>query len=159
MGKLKDKNTTITLRQLTEEGLKNSSANIVPKNSIILSCRAPIGHLAVNTVPMAFNQGCKALVPFPDIINTYYLYYFLLSSKKLLNDLGSGTTFKEISSKKLSSVKLNVPSLEVQKKIVSKLDFIFKNLENLKDMNKKQIDNYTKLKEALLHNQLTLEAA
>ena len=159
MGKLKNENVIVTLRQLTEAGLKNSSASLIPKNSIILSCRAPIGHLAINNVPMAFNQGCKGLVPDSTILQYKYLYYFLFSSKKLLNNLGTGTTFKEISSKVLSSVKINVPSLDRQKKIINKLDLIFKELQKLKDINKKQIENYSNLKKALLKKELISKAA
>ena len=158
MGKLKNENVIVTLRQLTEAGLKNSSASLIPKNSIILSCRAPIGHLAINNVPMAFNQGCKGLVPDSTILHYKYLYYFLFSSKKLLNNLGTGTTFKEISSKVLSSVKINMRSLDKQKKIINKLDLIFKELQKLKDINKKQIENYSNLKKTLLNKELISKA-
>ncbi len=159
MGKLKNEFVTTTLRQLTEDGLKNSSANLIPNKSIILSCRAPIGHLAINNVPMAFNQGCKGLVADPKILHFRYLYYFLLSSKKLLNDLGKGTTFKEISSKVLSSVEINVPSLDIQKKIINKLDQIFNDLQKLRDINREQIENYLKLKNAIINKEIKIKAA
>jgi type I restriction enzyme, S subunit len=159
MGKMTYEYVTATLRQLTEEGLKNSSANLIPKNSIILSCRAPIGHLAINKVPMAFNQGCKGLVPDNNILLHKYLYYFLLYSKKLLNNLGTGTTFKEISNKVLSKVKIRVPSLDIQKKIIYKFDLITGDLKKLKDINRKQIENYSKLKKALIIEELRSKAA
>ena len=158
MGKLSNEHVDVTLRQLTDEGLKNSSANLVPKNSVILSCRAPIGHLAINNVPMAFNQGCKGLVPNPILLNRYF-YYFFLSSKKLLNNLGTGTTFKEISSKVLSSVEINVPSLDMQKKIINKFDLIFRDLKILKDINKKQIKNYISLGNAIIGKEITSKAS
>jgi type I restriction enzyme S subunit len=50
-----------TERRLTDAGI--AAANLLPPNSVILSSRAPIGHLVINTVPMATNQGCKGLVP------------------------------------------------------------------------------------------------
>ena len=159
MGKLKNVNVINTLRQLTEEGLKNSSASLIPENSIILSCRAPIGHLAINNVPMSFNQGCKGLVPDSTILNYKYLYYFLLSSKKLLNNLGTGTTFKEISSKVLSGVKINVPSLDMQKKIIDKIESIFKELQKLENINKIKVENYLNLKTTLLNKELLSKAA
>ena len=159
MGKLKNVNVNNTLRQLTEEGLKNSSASLIPENSIILSCRAPIGHLAINNVPMSFNQGCKGLVPDSTILNYKYLYYFLLSSKKLLNNLGTGTTFKEISSKVLSGVKINLPSLDVQKKIIDKIESIVKELQKLENINKIKVENYLNLKTTLLNKELLSKAA
>ena len=122
-----------------------------------MSSRAPIGHLAINTVTMAFNQGCKGLVPKANLM-TKYLYYFLFSSKKLLNDVGTGTTFKEISSKTLSSIKINVPSLEIQKNIINKFDLIFYNLLTLKNINKKQIENYKSLINAIIGKEIILNA-
>src|SRR5258705_363347 len=83
-----------TERQLTDAGL--AAANLLPAHSVILSSRAPIGHLVINTVPMATNQGCKGLVPKPNVDHKY-VYYYLSSIIGLLNDLGAGATFKELS--------------------------------------------------------------
>ena len=96
MWKLEDIYVSDTFRKITEQWLKNSSAKIFPQNSIILSSRAPIWHLAINTVPMCTNQGCKWLIPWKDLA-AKYLYYFLLNSVDLLNSLWTGTTFKELS--------------------------------------------------------------
>ena len=92
MGKLDSPNVSETSRTLTDEGLSKSSANLLPPKSLILSSRAPIGHLVINEVPMATNQGCKGLIPKKSLYYKY-LYYFLFSAKELLNDLGTGTTF------------------------------------------------------------------
>jgi restriction endonuclease S subunit len=92
-----------------------------------LSTRAPIGHLAINTVPMAFNQGCRGLVP-SALIDTKYLYYFLFHNVELLNELGSGTTFKELSTGALSHVKLPVPPLPEQRRIVAIVDEAFEGI-------------------------------
>ena len=128
MGRLESKFVYETERQITVSGLENSSAKIVPKNSVILSCRAPIGHVFINTEEMAFNQGCKGLVP-QNCLMTEYLYYFLYSSKQLLNDLGTGATFKEISGKTLSSVPIPLPPLAEQQRIVEKLDKAFAEID------------------------------
>ena len=82
MGKLQTKYTSSTLRNITEDGLKNSSAKTIPPNSVILSTRAPIGYLAINKVEMSFNQGCKGLIP-NNNINSEYLFYFLASSVEI----------------------------------------------------------------------------
>ena len=124
MGKIDGKYVDLTERQITKDGLNNSSAKLIPANSVILSCRAPIGHVFINTIEMSFNQGCKGLVPTEDI-RTDYLYYFLFASKQLLNDLGTGTTFKEISGKTLANVELLLPPLAEQQRIVAKLDAAF----------------------------------
>ena len=121
MGKLEMVYVDDTERKITEAGLKNSSAKILPVNSVVLSSRAPIGHLAINTKPISTNQGCKGLVPKNDL-DTKYLYYFLRNSVQLLNDLGTGTTFKELSGSKLSEVEIPLYPLPEQRRIVSLLD-------------------------------------
>jgi type I restriction enzyme S subunit len=77
MGRMESVYVDDTLRKITDAGLKNSSAKILPINSIILSSRAPIGHLAINTKPISTNQGCKGLVPKKGI-STLYVYYFFI---------------------------------------------------------------------------------
>ena len=124
MGQMEGREISETPRTITQAGLKGSSARLVPSGSVILSTRAPIGHLAMNTVPMAFNQGCRGIVP-SDKLDPVYLYHFLNMSRDLLNELGSGTTFKELSATNLKSVKVPLPPLEEQQRIVAVLDEAF----------------------------------
>ena len=137
MGKLDSRYVKNTERKITIEGLNNSSAKLVPSQSVILSCRAPIGHVFINEVEMSFNQGCKGLITTNEI-TVEYLYYFLFSSKKLLNDLGTGTTFKEISGKTLANVSIPLPPLAEQKRIVAKLDAAFAEIDRAIEAAKKQ---------------------
>ncbi len=120
-----------TERKITELGLRDSSARLLPSGSVILSSRAPIGHLMINTLPMATNQGCKGLVP-RDGLDAKYLYYFLSSIVDLLNDLGSGATFKELSGGKLKEVQIPVAPAAVQKRIVAILDEAFEGIATAK---------------------------
>lgn len=144
LGKIKSTSTDKTERTITKLGLDNSSAKLVPKQSIILSTRAPIGYLVINTKPMSFNQGCKGIIP-GDSVNVGYLYHYLKHSKRILNELGTGTTFPELSMTTLSNFEILLPSLNEQNKIVEKLDRAFgkinqaieltqKNLENVREM-------------------------
>lgn len=95
MGKRSSPYISKTTRTITDAGLQNSSARLMPLHSVILSSRAPIGHLVINTEPMATNQGCKGLIPTSNI-DAKFLFYYLSSIVPLLNDLGSGATFKEL---------------------------------------------------------------
>ena len=144
MGKMLNIYVDDTLRKITDEGLKNSSAKILPINSIILSSRAPIGHLAINRKPTATNQGCKGLVPKKDI-SALYIFYFLSKSVELLNDLGSGTTFKEISGSKLGTVEIPIPPLPEQQRIVSILDEAFSSIEQAKENLQRNLQNAKEL--------------
>jgi type I restriction enzyme S subunit len=117
-------------RTLTDEGLR-VGAELVPEGSIILSTRAPIGHLVINEVPMAFNQGCKGLVPSTGV-DTKFAYYFLLANVPLLESLGTGATFKELSGGKLKEVPFRFPELSEQRRIVAILDEAFEGIATAK---------------------------
>jgi len=77
---------------------------------------------------MAFNQGCRGIVPSP-MLNHVFLYYFLLLNRRDLDALGTGTTFKELSASSLRSFRIPLPPLEEQKRIVAKLDQAFAALD------------------------------
>ena len=81
----------------------------------------------MNTEPMAFNQGCRGIIP-SEKLDPVYLYHFLDMSRDLLNELGSGTTFKELSATNLKSVEIPLPPLEEQRRIVAVLDEVFEGL-------------------------------
>jgi len=151
MGSLIDMYVEETSRKITDAGLKNSSAKILPPNSIILSSRAPIGYLAINKVPMATNQGCKGLIPNKEL-GFLFLFYFLFNSTELLNKLGSGTTFKELSGSKLAEIEIPLPSLPEQQRIVKLLDEIFEKITKAKENTEKNLQNTKDLFESYLQS-------
>ena len=121
MGKRQSPFVKNTERKISGAGLKNSSAKLLPVNSVILSSRAPIGHLVINKEPMAFNQGCKGMIPNSNLFYKF-LFYYLFYNVDLLNSLGTGATFKELSGSKLKDVSIPLPPLPEQKRIVAVLD-------------------------------------
>jgi len=108
MGKSAVRFVESTSRKITNEGLKNCSSGLAPEGSVIVSTRAPIGLLAMNLRPMAFNQGCKALIPHQNT-DADFLFYSMVRSTNDLRDLGSGNTFKELSSTALKKFELFCP--------------------------------------------------
>ncbi len=154
MGRLKNIFVNDTGRKITEAGLKDSSAKIIPPESIILSSRAPIGYLAISKKELCTNQGCKGIVPKKEL-DIYFLFYFLKNSVDLLNKLGSGTTFKELSSTKLKEVQIPFPSLVEQKRIVQLLDGVFEKIEKAKGNAEKNLQNSRELFESYLRNIFT----
>jgi type I restriction enzyme S subunit len=98
---------------------------------------------------MATNQGCRGIIPSNKIIEKY-LFYFLRNSVNLLNDLGVGTTFKELSTKALASVQIPVPSLPEQKRIVAILDRTFKAIDQAKTNTEQNLKNAKELFESHL---------
>ena len=90
-------------RNLTQKGYRSCSAHIMPAGSVLFSSRAPIGYVAIAQNPLCTNQGFKSIIP-NNSIDSEFLYYQLLCLKKSIQDMGSGTTFKEISAKSLFSI-------------------------------------------------------
>jgi len=137
--------TERTVRALTKRGLQNSSAELLPAHSVIISSRAPIGYVTINTVPMATNQGCKGIVPKQNIYHEF-LYYILLRAKRRLNDLGAGAGFKEISSLSLKTFKIPLPQRAEQQKIADCLS----SLDELIELEAKRLDALKAHKKGLM---------
>ncbi|UUV21419.1 restriction endonuclease subunit S [Paenimyroides aestuarii] len=115
-------------KSITEEGLKKSSAKLMPKGSILFSSRAPIGYVVIADTELCTNQGFKSIIP-NENLSSDYIYYFLKASKQKAESIASGTTFKEISLKVFSEIEIPVPPLETQHAIVSKIEELFSELD------------------------------
>lgn len=110
-----------TPRKLTEAGLASCSATMLPPNSVLFSSRAPIGHVAINTVPMATNQGFKSLVPGSEVV-AKFLFHWLRANRSFLEGLGVGATFKEVSKAVVDKVEIPLPPIAEQRRIAAILD-------------------------------------
>lgn len=111
-----------TPRKLSRSGLENCAATVLPAGSVLFSSRAPIGHVAINTVPMATNQGFKSLVPQPNRVDAKFLFHWLRTNRSYLESLGNGATFKEVSKATVSRVEVPLPPVEEQRRIADILD-------------------------------------
>lgn len=109
-----------TQRHLTTAGLVSGSRS-VPAGSLILSTRAPIGYVAQNTREMAFNQGCRGLVPAMNMDIRYFRYQ-LSALRDDLQSLGAGSTFQELSTEALATMRLTNPDIVTQRAIADFLD-------------------------------------
>ncbi|MDO9128881.1 MAG: restriction endonuclease subunit S, partial [Anaerolineales bacterium] len=113
---------TDTQRKITQQGLKNSSAKIVPPDSVIVSSRATIGRVGINKVPLATNQGFKNIV-IKDR-NSADTMFVALMAKRLapeMETLASGGTFKEITKTNFSTLQIPLPPLETQRQVVDEI--------------------------------------
>jgi len=126
---MKSRYISQTKETLTEEGLRNSSARMLPKNSIILSTRATIGEVAIAKTNVCTNQGFKSIICNEEKIIPEFLYYFLKSNKQILQSKSKSTTYAEINKTNLESIEIIIPSLKIQKKIVQKLEFVLSQIE------------------------------
>jgi type I restriction enzyme S subunit len=105
-----------TERYITEEGLKNSSAKVMPVNSLLLTSRATIGEVVINKIPMATNQGFINIEP--KNVNLMFLFYWLKNNRKFLNQMAIGSTFNELSKSVFKKIDILIPEdINEQKRI------------------------------------------
>lgn len=117
-----------SIRKITQFGLKNCSAKIIPANSVVISTRAPIGYIKVITVHFTTNQGCKS-ISYNGKFNPIYLAYLLMTKTNEMISLGGGTTFQEISKSSLKRLLIPLPPLPEQQRIAEILSQIDNTIE------------------------------
>ena len=139
----KNKYVDSSLRTITEVGLNNSSAKLLPPNTILLSSRATIGECSLSLRECATNQGFQCLVS--KKCNVDFLYYLIQTKKKDLIRKSCGSTFLEISANEVRKIQVSVPSDVEQQKIAELLSLID---ERIATQNK-IIEDLKKLKSAI----------
>ena len=119
---------------ITELGLKNSSAVIMPEGTVLFSSRAPIGYIAIATGEVTTNQGFKSVVPKPEI-GTPFVYFFLKNTLPVIEGMASGSTFKEVSGSTMKKVPAVIPDAETLAKFSSFCAPIFAQQRILEEQN------------------------
>lgn len=122
LGRNETKRIGSSRRTLSLEGLKNCGAHLVSPNSIILSTRAPIGHVALTERESCTNQGCRALVSVTGGAVPDFVYSALVASRPVLQASGKGTTFLELAAGALGIHAVPFPPAEEQRAIADFLD-------------------------------------
>ncbi|MCC7553313.1 MAG: restriction endonuclease subunit S [Methanobacteriaceae archaeon] len=120
-------------RNISKQGLKNSSAKLLPKNTVLLTSRAPIGYVAIANNELSTNQGFKSVVCDNQICDYIFFYYWLKNNMTTIKNHASGSTFQEISGKSFKNIFINLPSLKIQKNISS----ILMSIDNKIELNEK----------------------
>lgn len=149
LGQLETAEIFDTAKKISKKGLEKSSAKLLPVGSVVMSSRAPIGYVAIAGIELATNQGCRNFIC-GDQINNKYLYYFLLTNTELLNHLGGGTTFKEISGTTLKSIEIPLPPISEQKRIVKILDQKIRNIKECQALFLRQMADLEELEKSYL---------
>lgn len=107
-------------RNITAMGLNSCSAQMMPKHSVLFSSRAPIGYVAISDCEVCTNQGFKSIVP-NENTDYLFLYYLLQYKKKDIENLGSGTTFKEVSANTMKGVEVRVPTQKFEQEKIARV--------------------------------------
>ena len=117
-------------RKITHEGLNSSSAQLMPKGTVLYSSRAPIGYIVISENPIATNQGFKSVVPY-NFSMSEYLYYCLKARTSDIEQRATGTTFKEISGSAMAETIIPLPPIKEQEAICFKTKVILSMIENI----------------------------
>jgi type I restriction enzyme M protein len=128
-----------TKRKITELGLKNSSAKILPKNSVLVSTRATIGRIAINKIECSTNQGFKNII-INDFnkVNTYFVALMMTKLIDKMNSMATGGTFKELSTTSFRTLEIPLPPLSIQEEIVAEIEGYQKIIDGAKMV----VENY-----------------
>ena len=130
---------------ITELGLKSSSATIMPEGTVLFSSRAPIGSIAIAAGEVTTNQGFKSVIPKPEI-GTAFVYYFLKHNLPVIEGMASGSTFKEISGSTMKNVPAVIPDTDTLKQFNNFCVPIFAQQQIVE----KQNSSLTKLRDTIL---------
>lgn len=134
-------------RNITEKGLASCSAQMMPKDAVLFTSRAPIGYVAIASQSVCTNQGFKSIVV-NEKADPLFVYYLLKYNKDAIEAMGSGTTFKEVSGKTMRAVKVRIPlDVSYQKRIAAVLDSLDTKIENNERIN----DNLEQQAQTIYH--------
>ncbi len=138
---------------ITDLGLKKSSAKVLPKGTVMLTSRATIGMIAIAGKDITTNQGFANFICKEKILYNWYLAYWLNSKVNLIKSLSSGTTFKEISKTTIRNLDICIPPLEEQERIAS----LFQSIETVIEQAEGQERNLKTLQKSLVNGLLIKE--
>jgi len=147
---LKGKMLRLTNESITDEGLRQSGANLLPAGSLLVTTRASLGYCAINPVPVTTNQGFKSII-FRQGSNTNFYYHWTRKIGSELKRRASGTTFLEISGSDFKQIELPVPPSAEQHKIAQILDTLDTQIRKTETL----IAKLEKIKEGLRNDLLT----
>ena len=143
-------------RNISLAGYESCSTTFIPANSIIFSKRAPIGAVAINRETLCTNQGClSCITKDSNKINLEYYYYVMSICTAEFELLGSGTTFKEISSTSFSNFILPHPTTQEQTVLAEYLNTKCSSINRLITLKQSKIEKLTKYKKSLIYEYVT----
>jgi type I restriction enzyme S subunit len=143
---------------LSDEGLRRSSATLLPMGTVLFSSRASIGKIAVTNRPCATNQGFANLVPNADLIDPWFLAYYLCHATPEILRLAGETTYKEVSRSKLKLFPISFPTVEEQRRIVNRIKECLTRADEIAALRDENLQDAAKIEGATFADFLEEEA-
>ena len=135
-------------KKITGLGLQKSSAHILPVGTVLFTSRAGIGNTAILAKEGCTNQGFQSIVPYKDLLNSYFIFSRTSELKRYGEINGAGSTFIEVSGKQMAKMPISVPSIEEQQKIGT----FFKQLDDTITLHQRKLDLLKEQKKGFLQN-------
>ena len=140
---------------ITELGLRNSSARLMPRGTVLFSSRAPIGYIAIASGEICTNQGFKSIVPKKNV-GTSFVYYFLIENLQAIENVASGSTFKEVSGSTMKGIPAIIPDDDTLRRFQEECTPIFEKQEILEAENANLADLRDTLLPRLMSGELSV---
>lgn len=134
-----------TEKTITEDGLREISSGLLPKGTLLMSSRAPVGVLAISEIPVAVNQGYIAILDNKGYAKEF-IYLWLKLNMDLVHSYSNGSTFMEISKSTFKSLELQIPSIKEVERFVNGIKPIFEKIRN----NEKHIQTLIQTRDSLI---------
>lgn len=134
-------------RSITNDGYMSCSCKLLPKGTVLFSSRAPIGYVAIAAAPMCTNQGFKSFIP-NSKVDSLFMFYLMKYRKDDIANLGSGTTFIEVSGSVMKEFEVKVPNLDTQKRIAN----VLSSLDDKIELNNRINHNLTRVASVIQTN-------
>lgn len=141
---------------ITKAGLKNSSAKIMPRGTVLFSLRASIGYIAIAKNEVSTNQGFKSIITFSHI-GTAYVYYYLKNNLYKIENMASGSTFKEVSGSVMKKIEAIIPDKSTLKRFDELCRVIFEQQEKLEEENTTLIETRNFLLPRIMSGEMDLD--
>ncbi len=145
LSKLKSPILLSTERKITQQGLDAINSGILPKGTLLLSSRAPIGYLAISEIPTAINQGFIAILCKKELSN-YFMLFWTKTNMNIIESMAHGTTFQEINKASFRSIKLITPPQIILKKYDEMIHSIYSQIA----LNEKESQSLSQIRNSLL---------
>jgi type I restriction enzyme S subunit len=129
IGDLDDGAVTSTTKTITQKGLDNSSAKLVPEGAVLIAMYGSIGKLGIATMPMATNQAIAFAIPNPALVDRDYLFWLLMQERPKFVKEGKGATQQNISQTLLKAWKVFLPPIGKQLEVVERIEAALAKLE------------------------------
>lgn len=120
LGKLTTRVITTSQRRITPVAREATKLELIPPGSVVMSSRAPIGHLGIAGVQLCTNQGCKSFVPGPEVEGEF-LYFLLRHRMADIRLMGAGATFAEVSKTDIEGFVVTIPPVLIQRRIAAQV--------------------------------------